>query len=198
MGTWNIADVLGLLFLGYGLVDGYRKGLVKKGTSLMLTLVTLFIVYISAPYVGTFIESILPEALSLEKLANPDSDIYKMLVLSGVGGQADQYIRMFVARVLAIIITYLVVRLLLRTLVFSLEILTKVPGLSFLNRLGGAGLGILQQLITLWLLLLLVALFSGSSVGNMIYDAVVESSWLYILYENNLLFLLGILLILKI
>ena len=30
----NIADLAGFLFLGFGLLDGYRKGLVKKGASL--------------------------------------------------------------------------------------------------------------------------------------------------------------------
>ena len=27
----NAADILGIVFLGYGIIDGYRKGFVKKG-----------------------------------------------------------------------------------------------------------------------------------------------------------------------
>ena len=34
-GYCNIADLAGFLFLGFGLLDGYRKGLVKKGASLL-------------------------------------------------------------------------------------------------------------------------------------------------------------------
>ena len=43
----NIADLAGFLFLGFGLLDGYRKGLVKKGASLLFTVGSLFLVYLS-------------------------------------------------------------------------------------------------------------------------------------------------------
>ena len=39
----NIADLAGFLFLGFGLLDGYRKGLVKKGASLLFTVGSLFL-----------------------------------------------------------------------------------------------------------------------------------------------------------
>ena len=42
----NIADLAGFLFLGFGLLDGYRKGLVKKGASLLFTVGSLFLVYL--------------------------------------------------------------------------------------------------------------------------------------------------------
>ena len=47
----NIADLAGFLFLGFGLLDGYRKGLVKKGASLLFTVGSLFLVYLISPYV---------------------------------------------------------------------------------------------------------------------------------------------------
>ena len=34
----NIADLAGFLFLGFVLLDGYRKGLVKKGASILFNL----------------------------------------------------------------------------------------------------------------------------------------------------------------
>ena len=42
----NIADLAGFLFLGFGLLDGYRKGLVKKGASLLFAVGSLFLVYL--------------------------------------------------------------------------------------------------------------------------------------------------------
>lgn len=198
MGTINMADCLGGLFLAFGIWDGFRKGFVKKGTSLVITLVTLFVVYLASPYVEAFFRGILPSALALENLVGDDSEIYKMLLLSGFEEQVESYVQMFAARVLALVVTYIVVRLLLRTVFFSLEVLAKVPGLSLLNRLMGAGFGFAQQLLFLWILFLLVAIFSSTSWGTFLYQAVQNSIWMKILYENNLLFLIGILLIFKI
>lgn len=198
METLNAADLLGLLFLGFGLLDGYRKGLVKKGASLAITLVTLLVVYVASPYVEVFFRGILPETLLPERLAGTDNEIYRMLLLGGLGDMAEEYMHILVARVLAIVVTYIIVKLILRTIVLSAEILTKVPGLSLLNRLMGAAFGVLQQLLTLWLLFLVVAIFSSTSWGGALYHLIRESMLMSNLYENNLLLLIGILLILKV
>lgn len=194
----NIADLLGILFLGYGIIDGYRKGFVKKGTSLVFTLVTLLVVYMASPYVESFVAGILPTTWNLERFTGTDSELYRILVLSGLGEWIDGGIQMLAARVLAWVVTYIVVNILLRTLVMSLEILVKVPGLSLLNRISGAALGLLQQLLAVWLFFLIIVIFSSTSWGNAIYQAVQGSSYMILLYENNLLLLLGILLILGI
>lgn len=193
---WNLADILGILFLGYGVFDGYRRGFVKKGISLAAAVVTLGAVYFLSPYVALLIQGILPEALSLEKLAGADNEIYRMLFLSGFGELAEEYVYGFASRVLAWILTYAAARLLLRTLLVSLELMVKVPGLSLLNRLTGAALGLLQQLLTMWLFFLILAVFSHTGWGETLCQAVQSSMWIGYLYDNNLILLLGILLIL--
>ncbi len=196
MGTWNLADILGILFLGYGIVDGYRKGIIKKGISLATSIGTLLIVYIASPYVAEFIAGILPGALSLEQITGTDSEIYQILILSGFGELAENYVYTFVSRVLAVAVTFVVLRLLLGTLSISLNILVKVPGLSLLNRLLGASLGLVQQLLIVWLFFLVVSIFAHTGWGGTLSQVIRESMWMGYLYENNLLLLLGILLIL--
>ncbi len=195
---WNLADILGLLFLGYGVFDGYRKGFVKKGISLGASLLTLLVVYLASPYVAQFIEGILPGAFSLETLAGMDSDIYRMLYLSGFGEMAEEYVYAFVSRALSLIITYVVVRLFFRTVVFSLELMVKVPGLGFLNRLMGGAFGFLQQLLVLWMLFLVLAIFSYTGFGQHVCEIIQESMWMGYVYDHNILMLLGILFILGI
>lgn len=194
----TIVNIIGLVFLLFGVWDGFRKGLVKKGTSLVITLVTLFVVYLASPYVEVFFKGILPASLSLENLAGADNEIYRMLILSGLEEQAGEYVQTFVARILSVVVTYIVVRLLLRTLLLSLEVVAMVPGLSLLNRLAGAAFGLTQQILTLWVLFLALAIFSGTSWGSALLEIVRQISWMSYLFENNLLLLLGILLLLKI
>ncbi len=166
MGTWNLADILGVIFLGYGILDGFRKGIVKKGIALAASAGTLLAVYVASPYVAEFIAGILPGALSLEQITGTDSEIYQILVLSGFGELAENYVYAFVSRTLAVAVTFLVVRILLATLSMSLNILVKVPGLSLLNRLLGAALGLVQQLLLLWLFFLVVSVFAHTEWGR--------------------------------
>ena len=192
-----MADLAGILFLGFGILDGYRKGLVKKGLSLAITLATLFMVYVVSPYVADFIEGILPQALSIENLAGTDSEVYKILILSGFGEEADAYVRMFVARLLAMTVTYIVVKVILRTVLLSLELLVKVPGLSLVNRLLGAGFGLAQQVLTLWVFFLVLLIFEGTGWGAAATQWIRQGILLEYLYENNLLLLAGVLLVLS-
>ena len=115
-------------------------------------------------------------------------------MLSGFQDQAEEYVRILAARVISLVATYVVVRLILRTAMSSLRVLTKVPGLSFLNRLAGAAFGLLQQMLVLWILFLIVAIFSYTSWGDAAYKIINQSVWLSELYNNNLLLLVGMLL----
>ncbi len=193
----NIADALGTLFLAYGVVDGYRKGFVKKGILFASSILTLIIVYIASPYVAGFFRGILPSAFSLENVLGTDSELYTMLILSGLGNEAENYMYILASRILAVAVTYIIVRILFRTLLFSLEILTKVPGLSLMNRMAGAAFGLLQQLLIIWLLLLVIAVLSMTPWGAALYEGVRSSVVLSFLYDHNLLLLMGVVLVLN-
>lgn len=193
----NIADALGTLFLAYGVIDGYRKGFVKKGILFASSILTLVIVYMASPYVAGFFREILPSAFSLENVLGTDSGIYTMLVLSGLGNEAENYMYVMASRILSVAVTYIIVRILFRTLLFSLEILTKVPGLSFLNRMAGAAFGLFQQLLIAWLLLLVVAVLSMTPWGAALYEWIRSSMVLSFLYDHNLLLLIGVVLVLN-
>ena len=197
MENMNVADVFGTLFLIYGVIDGYRKGFVKKGILFASSILTLVIVYMASPYVAGFFREILPSAFSLENVLGTDSGIYTMLVLSGLGNEAENYMYVMASRILAVAVTYIIVRILLRTLLFSLEILTKVPGLSFINRMAGAAFGLLQQLLIAWLLLLVVAVLSMTPWGASLYEWIRSSVALSFLYDHNLLLLIGVVLVLN-
>lgn len=197
MGNIRLSDICGFLFLAYGVLDGYRKGFVKKGMSLALTAVTLVGVYAVSPYVERFIRGILPQAFQLEQFIGTEGEIYRILLLSGLETQAEDFLYTLAARILSIVVTYLVVRILLRTLFLSAEILTKVPGLSLLNRAMGALLGFAQQTLTLWIFFLLIMIFSETSWGNFLLLQIQGSAFLSLFYDNNFLILLAILLLLK-
>ncbi len=194
----RLPDLLGFLFLTFGILDGYRKGFVKKGMSLAATLVTLAGVYIVSPYVEAFIKGILPQPFKLERFIGTDGEIYRILLLSGLEKQAENVLYTLAARILAVIVTYAVIKIFVYTVFLSAEILTRVPGLSLLNRVVGALLGLIQQIFSLWIFFLVVMLFSETSWGSFFLLRIQQSLLLSHIYDNNLLVLAAILWILKI
>ena len=87
----NIADLAGFLFLGFGLLDGYRKGLVKKGASLLFTVGSLFLVYLISPYVENFLRQILPSFLNLDNIS-VDIDLYRLIMPGSQSNFAGCYL----------------------------------------------------------------------------------------------------------
>ncbi len=70
----NAADILGIVFLGYGIIDGYRKGFVKKGILFGISILTLVLVYMASPYVAEFFRGILPVSIFSGECAGTDSE----------------------------------------------------------------------------------------------------------------------------
>ena len=156
------------------------------------------VLYISLPSVRIFFRGIFPETIGLDHLLEDGGDLYQTLFLSGLKEQAAEYVTLFAARILSVVVTYVVARFLLRLIFIPLEALVKVPGLSLLNRLAGACFGLFQQILTLWVFFLLLMVFSGTSWGEAERGLVRGSALLSSFSENTLLLLFGFLFFLKV
>ena len=62
----------------------------------------------------------------------------------------------------------------------------------------GAGIGVVQQLLLVWIFLLLLPVFSLTPIGDTLYETVQQGVLLEYLYQHNLLLLMGVLLLAKI
>lgn len=192
----NAADILGIVFLGYGIIDGYRKGFVKKGILFGISILTLVLVYMASPYVAEFFRGILPAAFSLENVLGTDSDIYRLLVLSGFGDEAEKYMYVMASRVLSVVVTYLTGKTPPEDSDLFFGICEQGSRNQFSEPYCRSSFGLLQQLLVLWLLMLVVAVFSMTPWGSQIYEFVHGSMVLNLIYENNPILLIGIVLVL--
>jgi hypothetical protein len=66
-----------------------------------------------------------------------------------------------------------------------LKVLTHVPGLSFVNRLAGGAVGILQWFFLMWLFFLVLSMCQATSTGQYLLKMVWESDFLNLLYDCN-------------
>lgn len=130
----------------------------------------------------------------LESSKLPDVVKYAMAtggedLLEGIG--AYEYIGDFMANIviyaLAFIIAFLVITIIFRVTILSLDIVTKIPVINGINKLAGVLVGTIQGVIIIWIGFLIVFLCSGTSFGKMLTAQINQSIMLDFIYNNNLI-----------
>ncbi|MDD7267568.1 MAG: CvpA family protein [Lachnospiraceae bacterium] len=100
---------------------------------------------------------------------------------------AGDYIADITVNVCGFLLAFILVATLLRLLLLAINLIDKLPVIKTLNHLGGAGLGLLQGLLLIWLLGLIVTAATGTSWGQLLQQQISESPILRFINENNIL-----------
>lgn len=111
---------------------------------------------------------------------------YKKLQVSDFGGYVIHFFANIILNIVAFVITLLVVHLVLWTAITALNIFARLPILHFINHLGGLAVGLLQGLLAVWVIFLLISMFSATEVGMNLMNMVEESAILKPIYDSNM------------
>ena len=84
------------------------------------------------------------------------------------------------------------VSLILRAIVFALDIVSNLPLLGLVNRLAGGAVGAVGALIIVWVLFILITLLYMTSTGKEAARMIQENGFTKLLYEYNPLMKLAI------
>lgn len=101
-------------------------------------------------------------------------------------------VTLMILKVISVILLALLVKIFVFLLLKLLEGLFELPGLKLLNRLLGAGLGIINALLLIYIICGAVSLFAPSEKLVIIEETVKNTYILKYFYENNLLMTLFI------
>ena len=85
------------------------------------------------------------------------------------------------------ILLFMVISILMKTLVEVLNIVTKLPVIHTFNMAGGALIGFAQAILIIWLLCMVVTIFSSTSWGQTVCKAIADNGVLSMIYDNNLI-----------
>ncbi len=110
------------------------------------------------------------------------------LNLAGLQDNVASYLAQIVINLIAIIIVFVLVNLLLKILGNSLDLISRLPGINFLNKSGGLVIGFLLGIFTVWLLLTISTLF----IANPNYSdfmKLLEDSYLVQFFYNTNIFM---------
>ena len=120
----------------------------------------------------------LPEQLKDALLENNNSEVYEALGVSRreESGKDGRIFLLFAAVFGG-----------LRVLSVSLNVVSRLPIISGLNRLAGAVLGGAEGIFFVWIAALLITLFSATAIGELFLNQIESNIWLTWLYDHNML-----------
>ena len=88
---------------------------------------------------------------------------------------------------IAYALTFFALYVLLRLIVYALDIVARLPVLHAVNKIGGVLVSLLFALMAVWVFFLLATAASGTAFGREVLRSVQESRFLGFLYDRNLL-----------
>ena len=127
----------------------------------------------------------LPDVFKDLLSVNNNSEIYEELGVETFAQYVGNYLAKLLINIVAFLCTFIIVTIILRAVVFALDIVSDLPVLGFINRLLGGVIGVLCALIITWLIFILVTLMYTMPVGKEIYQMIQSNAVLKLLYEYN-------------
>ncbi|MCD8015883.1 MAG: CvpA family protein [Lachnospiraceae bacterium] len=128
----------------------------------------------------------LPEVIKTMLVNNNNDDGYASLAVSNFQDYVVEYLATLILNVISFLVAVILVNIVLRLLVMVLDIIAHFPVIGFVNRLAGAGLGVLEALFALWIFFLILTVLQATEAGMALQAMVEESALLSWLYESNL------------
>ena len=127
----------------------------------------------------------LPEVFKSLLSDNNNDVIYEKLGVKTFAEYVGEFLSKLIIHIVAFLCTFLLVTIVLRAIIFALDIVSELPVLGFFNRLAGGVVGAAGGLIIIWLFFVAITLLYVTAFGREIYQVIQENTILNMLYENN-------------
>ena len=129
----------------------------------------------------------LPENLRQSLQENNNSEIYKLIGAAGFTSYLAAYLSRLILNAVCSLLTFLFVSLVLRLLAVALDIISHLPVIHTLNKVGGMLVSLLLGLAIVWVGFLAATALSGTVFGQEVLRSISENAFLSLLYQHNLL-----------
>ena len=116
---------------------------------------------------------------------NNNSAIYEELGAETFGQYVGGFLSELIIHIVAFLCTFILVVLILRAIIFALNIVAELPVLGIANRLIGGGVGVACALMVLWVICVIVTLLYVTPPGKEIYEAIQGNGFLKMIYDYN-------------
>lgn len=129
----------------------------------------------------------LPESVRNSIQENNNSEIYEALNISTFNDYVSSYLAMLIINAISMVITFFVVFIIFQIIIVLANIVTELPIINGINKIGGSIIGISEGVIIVWVLFIILTSMSGSELGEKLFKQINENQLLSFFYNNNLL-----------
>lgn len=133
----------------------------------------------------------LPQLVSDQVIKNNNQEVYSLLHVSNVSDYISIYLTNIAVGMLAVIITWFVLKILLMFFLKTSDaIVSHLPLIGTVNKMGGAAAGMAKGLLAVWIIGLLIPILITYPVFSSVSDYIANSYLASWLYENNMILIL--------
>ncbi len=130
----------------------------------------------------------LPDTVKSLLIKNNQPEVYDKYLVSAFEDYSAAYLTRFILNVISYVITFLLVMLVLKILIHSLNLLDRLPLLHGMNHLAGAVAGFVEGALVVWLIFFFMTAIMGTDIGQRFLAVVKENAILRFIYNNNIFF----------
>ena len=131
----------------------------------------------------------LPQFLKDQLMENNNSTIYGELGVQDFPHYVAAYMARLVLKLISFLVTFLLAIIIVKALMFAVNIIGELPVLGLINRFAGGALGLVLALVIVWVGFLVMTLAYSTAAGSACFEMVEKSSVLQFLYNTNPLLL---------
>ena len=129
----------------------------------------------------------IPDTIKKALIENNNHQIYEALGVDVFNEYIAAYMACLIINALSFLLVLIFALILLKVIETSLGLIGKLPILHGLNTIGGVILGGVHGMIVLWILCIVVTIFSWTEIGGLISEEINDSVILKWIYDNNYL-----------
>jgi uncharacterized membrane protein required for colicin V production len=127
----------------------------------------------------------LPESMKNDLRENNTVETYRSLAVTSFTDYVSDYLALTVVNALSFLLSYLLVTVLVRTIVYALDLIAKLPILRGVNRIVGVAAGLVKGVLIVWIVLLALTLLCSTKFGGEAMTLIQKDSFLSFLYEHD-------------
>lgn len=127
----------------------------------------------------------MPELFKELLLTNNNSEIYEKLEVTSFPAYVARYLAKVIVNIIAFLLTLIVVTIILRAIIFSLNVISDLPVLGLVNRLAGGVLGLVGVLIIVWVAFVIITMLYTTAIGQEMFEMIRSNAILSVIYDYN-------------
>lgn len=129
----------------------------------------------------------IPKVIKEELITNNVQKTYTALGVTSLNEYISLYVAYSIINCIAYIVVFVIAIALLKIIIHTLNLVSRLPVIHTLNKLGGLAVGVIEGILIVWIGFVGIMLLGSTDFGTGLYEQINKSNWLSYLFNNNLI-----------